>query len=165
MYCCLPIEKFIGEALNLDLEEFIAELYTLMIPLSQTVNIEDKITNQARLPNSHLLLRCVDLATKSTFGTDVNRILTFCKRLLLCALHWPPDTALRAVRFVRSKRQIDCMLTTDDRNVNGQWNGLVDNWSVANVRSTVFYEIFLLQRHFDDAIRVDTKQLLRRGDV
>lgn len=120
-----------GEALNIDLSDFIAHLYALILPLALSPTIEERPAVAETLaaaaagaakgkgpgngkgkskPPSHLgteadlLFRAVDLALLRPRASTVpaERSAAFTKRLLSASLHWPPTSILRALGVCRT---------------------------------------------------------------
>ncbi|KAL1412366.1 hypothetical protein Q8F55_000110 [Vanrija albida] len=120
-----------GEALNIDLSDFVNELFVLLRPLSLDTGIEDppemtQATAQAAavqrnagvkrasadrppahtLSTSALLFRCLEsVFFPRWFGANASapplRAAAFAKRMCECALYFPPATAREALHFVR----------------------------------------------------------------
>ncbi|KAF9052602.1 nucleolar complex-associated protein-domain-containing protein [Panaeolus papilionaceus] len=120
-----------GEALNLDLSDFVAKLYTSLLALSLSpeidkqldANLSKSVSNPVQSFATHqqpplidLLFRALNLAfapqkSSSSLASTASlaalhqspqRVAAFSKRLLTCALHWPSGPALRALDFVRA---------------------------------------------------------------
>jgi nucleolar complex protein 3 len=118
-----------GEALNIDLAEFISRLYALILPLSLSPTIETRpehsggtsassekrsrsidgdggnatgISNWHTATEADLLFRALNFAfLASRTPNPPVRTLAFTKRLLSSSLHWPGSSALRAIEFAR----------------------------------------------------------------
>lgn len=118
-----------GESLNIDLADFVTELFGLLRPLAVDTSIEDPpdlteataaaAARQRRAgasratadrPPAHtlstagLLFRCLDaIFFPRYFGRQMPPLRTaaFAKRMCECALTFPPATARDAVNFVR----------------------------------------------------------------
>ncbi|KAH6918617.1 nucleolar complex-associated protein 3 [Coprinopsis sp. MPI-PUGE-AT-0042] len=162
-----------GEALNIDLSDFITELYKMLLPLSFLANI-DAPHPEMRVPSSkassskHTSPSCTDLpppsiadllfSTLSTIfshrsagtnglGSPPWRAAAFAKRLLMASLHWPPPVALRTVTFVRGlvakNPKLEGMLTTEDRTHSGVYRPDVDDPQVCQALESSFYELHL----------------------
>ncbi|KAH8099477.1 nucleolar complex-associated protein 3 [Cristinia sonorae] len=173
-----------GEALEIDLSEFINRLYALIPTLSLTPTVEDHPTSHATTspppptksssspPStpSDLLFRALDLAfSPRTSGASGSpppwRSAAFAKRLLTASLHWPPATALLALTFVTNlverDPKLEALLSTEDRSVNGVYRGDLDDPQVCNPFGTSFWEVHLLARnHLDEGVRKAARKLL-----
>jgi nucleolar complex protein 3 len=118
-----------GEAINIDLNDFISALFALLRPLSLDTGLEDPpLVTTATIPTSQLarplqvgrappkqpvaalstadmLFRCLHAVFFSRHISAANappwRAAAFSKRLSECALFLPPLTAKRALTFVR----------------------------------------------------------------
>ncbi|KAK0565436.1 hypothetical protein OC844_001241 [Tilletia horrida] len=138
-----------GESLKLDLSDFIAHLFSLMLSLAMEPGIEDApavlltegdrgdareavraVRRDARAAKSmaasslaDLLFRTLELALLKprTATLPPERLGSFVKRLLSCALHWPPATAVRALGIVRTlvgrDGRLEALFETEDRAV------------------------------------------------
>jgi nucleolar complex protein 3 len=118
----------LGEALNLDLNDFVVHLYNLLIPLSLDTSIEQpprnrqgktmqplvaavnadgrpKKTSVQLATTADLLFRCLHLIFFSRHSHTSNsppwRAAAFAKRLLECSMHLPTATALKSIDFVK----------------------------------------------------------------
>lgn len=121
-----------GEAINIDLSDFINVLYALLRPLSLDTGIQDpppqsrfvtaptkadknairplhlgrpppKQPNLASLPTSVLLMRCLHTTFFSRHTASPPwRSAAFIKRLTECALLFPPQLAKSVLEFVRT---------------------------------------------------------------
>ncbi|GHJ84066.1 hypothetical protein NliqN6_0468 [Naganishia liquefaciens] len=118
-----------GEALNLDLNDFVVHLYNLLIPLSLDTSIEQpprnrqgkmiqpsvapavnaasrpKKTSVQLATTADLMFRCLHLIFFSRHSHTSNsppwRAAAFAKRLLECSMHLPTATALKSIDFVK----------------------------------------------------------------
>ncbi|TCD69731.1 hypothetical protein EIP91_006498 [Steccherinum ochraceum] len=172
-----------GEALEIDLTDFINRLYALIPVLSQTPALEDAppraFKADATLPVSSvhkttttatLLFRALDLAfsprTPGVAGAPPPwRSAAFAKRLLTASLHWPSVTVLRALAFVKGlverDSKLEALLSTDDRTGNGAYRADLDDPQLCNPFATSFWEVHLLSRtHLDADVREAARALL-----
>ncbi|KAK0545722.1 hypothetical protein OC846_003008 [Tilletia horrida] len=138
-----------GQSLNLDLSDFIAHLYSVMISLALEPTVEDAPVvlltegdrsdakeavraqrRDARAAKSmaasslaDLLFRTLELALlkPKTSTLPPERLGSFVKRLLSCALHWPANTAVRALGIVKTlvgrDGRLEALFETEDRAV------------------------------------------------
>lgn len=99
-----------GEALNLDLTDFVNSLYALLVPLALSPSIERNPGRSAQgadgegVParksptEADLLFRALQNAFFTTRASIApTRSLAFAKRILTATLHWPPSTVLRGL--------------------------------------------------------------------
>ena len=104
-----------GEALNIDLSDFIAQLYTIVLSSSLAPDMDSTpapaFKSDAPSPSSSyqsqstadLLFRALRLAFHphpSAGAAPPWRAAAFAKRLLTAALHWPAPRVLAALAFV-----------------------------------------------------------------
>ena len=177
-----------GEALNLDLVDFINELYVVLLTLAASPSIEERADVDDGKParpsdaNRTALASEADLAFRALASIFVSsrasanpptRTLAFAKRLLTCALAWPADSAVRALELVRTmavrEPALEFMLTTgDDDDGGGQagaggdgvYNPLADDPALSNPQSTVWWELATLRSaHYDERVRAEAAKL------
>ncbi|KAA1469484.1 nucleolar complex-associated protein 3 [Dentipellis sp. KUC8613] len=154
-----------GEALNIDLGDFLMHLYAIILPLSLSPSIEAPpraASARTRAPSaSELLFRALALAFSphATAGAAPPwRAAAFAKRLLTAALHWPPATAVRALECVEGlvarDTKLEALLSSEDRTVDGVYRPDLDDPQLANPFATSLYELQLLrERHLDGRVR------------
>jgi len=166
----------LGEALTLDLGEFIVQLYALLHPLCLDTNIEHvpvtKGIPMARKPTAapidpkkkkgptdrsstaDLLFRCLHLVFFSRHAHTANsppwRAAAFAKRLLECSLHFPAATSKKAIEFVKmlvgKEAKLEALLATEDRTADGIYRSDLDDPQLANPFAGSFWELGLLER-------------------
>ncbi|OCH95527.1 nucleolar complex-associated protein 3 [Obba rivulosa] len=150
-----------GEALDIDLTDFINWLYTILPSLALMPDLETAPTSafksdvRVSKPQStaDMLFRALDLVfipRTSASAPPPWRSAAFAKRLLACALHWSPATAARAMDFVGALVERDsklgALLSTEDRSVNGVYRPDLDDPQLSNPFGTSFWELLLLSR-------------------
>ncbi|KAJ7709940.1 nucleolar complex-associated protein-domain-containing protein [Mycena rosella] len=148
-----------GEALNIDLSDFIARLYALILPLS----LADPGTGPA-----DMLFRALDIVfSPRTFGAAAPpwRAAAFAKRLLTAALHWPPAAALRALDFVggllAKDTKLAALLSTEERALDGAYRADVDDPQLCNPFGTCFWELVALGgQHWDARVRAEAQKVM-----
>jgi nucleolar complex protein 3 len=172
--------------LNIDLAEFIARLYALMLPLSLSPTIQVPVqfgvsldgdgagqqesnaksyASASLATEADLLFRALNFVfLTSRTPNPPTRTLAFSKRLLSSSLHWPGATALRALNFLRKlivkEPKLEGMLTTEDRQADGVYRPEVDDPSLVNPEATVWYELTTLVRsHYDPRVREEASKL------
>ncbi|KAG8688780.1 hypothetical protein FRC08_011261 [Ceratobasidium sp. 394] len=155
-----------GEALNIDLNDFVQHLYSLILPLSLSPNIESSLPSDKKQSSVHLasssdlLFRALTkvFAPRTTSSAHPPwRVAAFAKRLLTAATHFPPNSAVRALEFVlalvQKHPQLDALLETDDCVANGVYRPDVEDPQLANAFASGVWEVKLLGRHWDAEVR------------
>ncbi|KAJ7219237.1 nucleolar complex-associated protein-domain-containing protein [Mycena pura] len=147
-----------GEALNIDLSDFISHLYALILPLSLT---------DPDIGLADMLFRALDLvfSRRSTGGTPAWRAAAFAKRLLTAALHWPATVTLRVLEFVGGLMAHDAtlvaLLSTEERALDGTYRADVDNPQLCNAFGTCFWELVALSgQHWDPCVRAAAEKVI-----
>lgn len=166
--CCLndespclviTIKKNPGEALNIDLSDFINRLYAVILPLSLM-----------QPPPTDMLFRALDIvfSPRTTSGSvgPPWRSAAFAKRLLTASLHWPPEAALQAIEFVgglvAKDAKLEVLLSTEDRMYDGVYRADIDDPQVCNPFGTSFWELHMLYgRHWHSGVRTEAGKLIR----
>ncbi|KAJ6630767.1 nucleolar complex-associated protein-domain-containing protein [Mycena sp. CBHHK59/15] len=135
-------ELLSGEALNIDLSDFVAQLYAIILPLSLAPSIEDADAGAG----GRRLRTCSSARSTSS--------------LLTAALHWAPRPALRALAFVRGLLAADAtgrlgaLLSTEDRARDGAYRADVGDPALSNALGAAFWELgALTARHWDPRVR------------
>ncbi|QRW00048.1 nucleolar complex-associated protein [Ceratobasidium sp. AG-Ba] len=157
-----------GEALNIDLNDFVQHLYNLIIPLSLSPNVEVSPSSDAKSNSVHLssssdlLFRALSkVFAPRTAATahPIWRVAAFAKRLLTASLQFPPLLAVKALEFVvsliKKHPQLDAMLETDERVGNGVYRPDVDDPQLANALGVGggVWEVRVLRNHWDARVR------------
>ncbi|KAJ7109342.1 nucleolar complex-associated protein-domain-containing protein [Mycena epipterygia] len=148
-----------GEALNIDLSDFISRLYALILPLS----LADPGTGPA-----DMLFRALNIVfSPRTFGAAAPpwRAAAFAKRLLTAALHWPPAAALRALDFVggllAKDAKLAALLSTEERALDGAYRADIDDPQLCNPFGTCFWELLALGgQHWDPRVRAEAGKVM-----
>ncbi|KAF4579051.1 hypothetical protein EYR36_000860 [Pleurotus pulmonarius] len=175
-----------GEALNLDLSDFVSCLYAQILPMSLIPEIESSTRTPAK-PNPHhqrtpsnklsteaslsdLLFHALSIVffngkTASGSPPPPWRSAAFAKRLLSAALHWPSHSALRALEFTQrllaKDPKLEALLSTEDRAFDGVYRSDVDDPQLCNPFGTAFWELNLLATfHGDAKVREEAKKLM-----
>ncbi|KAF8894583.1 nucleolar complex-associated protein 3 [Infundibulicybe gibba] len=158
-----------GEALNVDLNDFIVCLYTVILPLSLTPDIESLAPQGSKNQSiTVMLFRALDIifSPRSSGATAPPwRSAAFAKRLLTASLHWPPATALRVLDFVggliAKDPKLEALLSTDDRTANGVYRPHIDDPQLSQPFGTSLWELHALARsHWDVAVREQARKLI-----
>ncbi|KAJ7046747.1 nucleolar complex-associated protein-domain-containing protein [Mycena alexandri] len=148
-----------GEALNIDLSDFISRLYALILPLSLA---------DPKSGPTDMLFRALDIVfSPRTFGAAAPpwRAAAFAKRLLTAALHWPPAAALRALDFVggllAKDSKLAALLSTEERALDGAYRADVDDPQLCNPFGTCFWELVALGgQHWDPRVRAEAEKVM-----
>ena len=169
---------FAGEALDIDLSDFINRLYAMLPSLAIMADIETtpptsfKSSSAAASPRpqtvSDMLFRALHLVFTRRTATGASphwRSAAFAKRLLTASLQWPPSTATRAIAFVgdlvERDPKLEALLSTDDRSVNGVYRPDLDDPQLCNPFGTNFWELHVLaQRHWDKQVAQAARKLM-----
>jgi nucleolar complex protein 3 len=170
----------VGEALVIDLGDFVNFLYVIILELSVLQGIEDvaPTSRVSKVPSgpgrrganatvTDLLFRALSLVfmTRSSAGNSPPwRSAAFAKRLLTAALYWPPATVLRVLDFVHTllvkEPALDSLLSTDDRVTDGIYRPELDDPQLCNVFATSFWELRHLEKtHWDSRVRGEAGKL------
>jgi len=165
----------IGEALDIDLSNFITRLYSIILPLSLMHDIErhppssfkSDVRNNQPQSVADMLFRALNIVFSPSSTRNASplwRSAAFAKRLLIASLNWPPATALRALDFVgrliAKDPKLEALLSTEDRIVDGVYRPDIDDPQLCNPFGTSFWELHILRRsHFDARVREAAKDL------
>ncbi|KAI0670464.1 nucleolar complex-associated protein 3 [Trametes maxima] len=156
-----------GEALDIDLGDFVNRLYAILPQLALMPDIEapppDHTSNRTAQHNSSssrggpppstadVLFRALHLAftpRSSAAAAPPWRSAAFAKRLLGAALQWPPTTAVRAIELVAElverDPKLEALLSTEDRAGNGVYRADLDDPQLSNPFGTSFFELHAL---------------------
>lgn len=168
--------------MNIDLSDLVARLYSLIPPLTVDVTIEEKPSSfypstlqktlKALSATSYSNQTSADVFFRILAGTFLKtrmpnpqaRVLAFAKRLLIATLHWPKNTALRCLGFLRAllakESCLETMLRSEDRRRDGVYRYDIEQEGLANTQATVWWELALLeQRHYDEEVRAEANKL------
>ncbi|KAI0831218.1 nucleolar complex-associated protein-domain-containing protein [Trametes gibbosa] len=167
-----------GEALDIDLSDFINRLYAILPQLALMPDIEAPPPRAANTlvrgtvsPEStaDVLFRALRLAftprSSAAAAAPPWRSAAFAKRLLGAALQWPPGPAVRAVELVAELVERDpklgALLATEDRAGDGVYRADVDDPQLSNPFGTSFFELHALAaRHWAETVRAVAGKLL-----
>lgn len=172
-------KSFAGEALNIDLTDFVNQLYAMIMPLCTMSDIESPVAGTTSSRNvksqgrdntpADMLFRALSLAF-SNRGPAAGksppwRFAAFAKRLATASLHFPPATAKRALQFILTlmarEPKLDVLLSTEDVIADGIYRPDVDDPQVANPFASNLWELQLLSsRHAEAEIRRLATELL-----
>lgn len=166
-----------GEALNIDLSDFVNHLYAIMLPVSLLPQINDppptKFISNLRIskPESiaDMLFRALNIvfSPRTSGGTVIPwRSAAFSKRLLIASINWPPNLTLRALEFIEAlvakDPKLEALLSTEDRSADGVYLPQIDDPQLSRPFGTSFFELLLLQQHhYDSGVREAAQRLSR----
>ena len=166
-----------GEALNVDLSDFVNHLYAIIPVIGILREAEDtgadvfakvrhagavKLADNGASWSSHarMLFHALHLIFSHNIGgaPPAWRAAAFAKRLLTAALHWDPATAIQAVEFVaglvRKNPKLEALLTTEDRSFDGTYQPEVDDPQLCHPFGTSFFVLLFLEKnHIDTGVR------------
>lgn len=173
LIACRESYTFPGEALNIDLTDFVSHLYTIIQPLSLASDIDRPIPEQGGGSSSlaDKLFRALDIVfSPRSFGAAAPswRSAAFAKRLLGASLHWPPPLALRSLDFVNGlilkDEQLENLLFTEERSLDGVYRPDIDDPQLSNPFGTSFWELYTLrENHYDDGVREEARKIIVRA--
>ncbi|CAE6515861.1 unnamed protein product [Rhizoctonia solani] len=154
-----------GEALNIDLNDFVQRLYSLIIPLSLSHDIESSSQTSTGksihlTSSADLLFRALNKVFAPRTASTAHppwRIAAFAKRLLTASTHFAPASSVRALEFVHAlivkHSELDALLGSEDRAANGVYRPDVDDPQLANAFASSAWEVQLLTSHWDEGVR------------
>ncbi|RDB21336.1 Nucleolar complex protein 3 [Hypsizygus marmoreus] len=165
-----------GEALNIDLSDFVSRLYAIILPLSLMTDIDvappSPFSSEIRPVKTHsvadMLFRALNIVfSPRSFGAAAPpaRSAAFAKRLLGASLHWPPATTLRTLDFVAGLTakdpKLEALLSTEDRSYDGVYRPDLDDPQLSNPFGTCFWELHILHRNYwDPKVRQEAGKIL-----
>ncbi|KAG5654528.1 hypothetical protein H0H81_001169 [Sphagnurus paluster] len=165
-----------GEALNIDLSDFISCLYSIILPLGLMADIDvaplSSFTPEVRPVKTQsvvdMLFRALNIVfSPRSFGAAAppGRSAAFAKRLLSATLHWPPATTLRTLDFVggliAKDPKLEALLSTEDRTFDGVYRPDRNDPQLSHPFGTSFWELHLLhQTHWDEKVRQEARKIL-----
>ncbi|KAH8117472.1 nucleolar complex-associated protein 3 [Phellopilus nigrolimitatus] len=168
-----------GEALNIDLTDFVNRLYAMIIPLSTMPGIEAPIagTKASRISKidskndtpANMLFRALNLVfsarTPSFAKSPPWRTAAFAKRLITASLQLPASTTTRLLTFTQSlfakEPKLEALLSAEDRMADGIYRPDVDDPQLCNPFATNLWELQLLsEKHVDQDVRRAANELL-----
>ena len=164
-----------GEALNVDLTDFVNHFYALIPFIGISNEAGDtggnalakvkhsgtgKLTDNASdCSQARMVFQVLHLIFSRNIGggPPAWRAAAFAKRLLTAALHWDSATATRVVHFVarlvRESPKLEALLTTEDRSFDGMYQPEMDDPQLCHPFGTSFFELMLLKNHIDPGVR------------
>lgn len=180
-----------GEALNIDLVDFVNFLYGIILELALTTSIEDSEKIEARQGGhpsiasdkgstlkrhigessmADLLFRALSLVfvTRSSAQESPSwRSAAFAKRLLTAALSWPPRTACRAINFTRALLSrdptLEALLSAEEKVASGIYRPDISDPQLSGaLHAANFWELRALAKgHWDAGVREEARRLIQ----
>lgn len=179
-----------GEALNIDLVDFVNFLYGIILELALVTSIEGAevraqkngystgessakslaLERTGESSIADLLFRALSLVfiTRSSAQNNPSwRSAAFAKRLLTAALSWPPHTARRTVNFVRTllarDPTLEALLSSEEKVTSGIYRPEVSDPQLSGaLHATTFWELRALSNdHWDAGVRGEAKTLMQ----
>ncbi|KAF8636707.1 hypothetical protein AX17_003510 [Amanita inopinata Kibby_2008] len=162
-----------GEALNIDLNDFVTQLYALVLPLSLIPDIDSPSPGMNGSHRRHkspttadLLFRALHVVfSPRSSGTAAPswRSAAFGKRLLTACLNWPPTVTVRVLDFVggliSKDSKVEALLSTEDRVYAGIYRPEVDDPQLCHPFGTCFWELLALRNHSDTRVQEKAHEL------
>ncbi|KAJ3744638.1 nucleolar complex-associated protein-domain-containing protein [Lentinula detonsa] len=164
-----------GEALNMDLSDFISYLYASILPLALTpaLDVSTGYTTSSRKEYTtsslaDMLFRALNIVfSPQTFGNTAPswRSAAFAKRLLSSCMHWPTAVVVRTLQFVQGlvvkDPRLQALLSTEERSFDGVYRPDLDDPQLSNAFGSCLWEVYALRDgHFDPQVRMEAEKLL-----
>ncbi|KAI3610426.1 nuclear export protein noc3 [Moniliophthora roreri] len=174
-----------GEALNIDLSDFIFHLYGIILPLSVISDIDSVPSGSSALPSrtdspADALFKALYMtflphpSSKSSVAKThpTWRTAAFIKRLLIASLHWPSSVIIRVLDFAHSllarDTKLSVLLDSDDeegRTYTGAYRPDLADPQLANAltgQGGGWYEVYALRnKHWDASVRAEAEKLIQ----
>lgn len=169
-----------GEALNVDLTEFINDLYAILIPLGTQLSVEDKPqrhgAEEGRKGRTNLTMSNIDLLFKTLHLAFLLprstipplRALAFTKRLMTISLSLAASAVVRVLEFlvklVHRQPAVKALLlpsSEEDRLAGALYRPELDDVGLSNAQGAVGWEVYLLEQHWDGRVKDAIEHLLR----
>ncbi|KAF9069671.1 nucleolar complex-associated protein-domain-containing protein [Rhodocollybia butyracea] len=163
-----------GEALNMDLSDFISHLYAIILPLALMPALDvspefsSRTTDTTSSSLAHLLFRALHIVfSPRTLGSTAPswRSAAFAKRLLSSCMHWPAPIVVQTLQFVQGLMikdpRLQALLSTEDRSFDGVYRPDLDDPQLSNPFGTCLWEVYTLRNgHLDAQVRKEAEKLL-----
>ncbi|KAJ3733037.1 nucleolar complex-associated protein-domain-containing protein [Lentinula guzmanii] len=164
-----------GEALNMDLSDFISYLYASILPLALTPALDvskgyttSSIKEYTTSSLADMLFRALNIVfSPQTFGNTAPswRSAAFAKRLLSSCMHWPTAVVVRTLQFVQGlvvkDPRLQALLSTEERSFDGVYRPDLDDPQLSNAFGSCLWEVYALRDgHFDPQVRMEAEKLL-----
>ncbi|KAI9501551.1 hypothetical protein GGI25_005525 [Coemansia spiralis] len=113
---------------------------------------------------SDILFECLEMMFLGrTKVSSVTRVAAFCKRIVECALYWPPKTAKKAVEFIHrlliKYPTLDRLFSSEEQAGSGLYLKDLDDPDMCNPFATCLYELHWLQIHHHASVQTATARL------
>ncbi|KIK59884.1 hypothetical protein GYMLUDRAFT_97587 [Collybiopsis luxurians FD-317 M1] len=166
-----------GEALNMDLSDFITDLYAIITPLALMPALDappespvtgEKVHHQSSTSLADMLFRALHIVfSPRAFGSTAPawHSAAFAKRLLSSCMHWPAPVAVRTLLFVQGLMvkdpRLQALLSTQDRSFDGVYRPDLDDPQLSNPFGTCLWEVYALRdSHLDLQVRKEAEKFL-----
>lgn len=162
-----------GEALNIDLDDFVVHLYALIPRLVVVSNIDVPLASFVgcsirEQSLADLLFRALNIVfSPRIFGAAAPtwRSAAFTKRLLSSSLHWPSATVLRVLDFVgklvNKDSKLKTLLSTEDRIFDGIYRADIEDPQICNPMAACLWEVYALaNNHWDSQVKNGAENLI-----
>ena len=152
---------------NVDLEFFVRNVYTLLLPLAMDPHIQKEhstrqkksILQEVNVSSQlELLIRAIDSILFKEHSVPPTRRSAFSKRLAIVGLNVPEKSAAVALRLLErvtarfSSRMIN-LYDTEGRVMNGEYRLAHDHPDQSMALSTTLWEVALLRQHYSPKVR------------
>ncbi|KAJ4487994.1 nucleolar complex-associated protein-domain-containing protein [Lentinula aciculospora] len=163
-----------GEALNMDLSDFISHLYAIILPLAlaPALDVPPESATSSRKESTtslaDMLFRALNIVfSPRTLGSAAPswRSAAFAKRLLSSCMHWPASVIVLTLQFVQGlivkDPKLQALLSTEDRSFDGVYRPDLDDPQLSNPFGTCLWEVYALRdRHLDSKVKIEAEKLL-----
>ncbi|KAJ3779350.1 nucleolar complex-associated protein-domain-containing protein [Lentinula raphanica] len=163
-----------GEALVMDLSDFISHLYAIILPLSLIPVLDFSTEHAAPSGKKHttsladMLFRALNIVFSPQTRDNTApswRSAAFAKRLLSACMHWPTPVVIRALQFVHGlivkDPRLQTLLSTEDRSFDGIYRPDLDDPQLSNAFGTCLWEVYALgESHLDPEVRLEARKLI-----
>ncbi len=167
----------LGEALNMDLSDFISHLYAIILPLSlmpaldvspEAPDTTKKVSHHQSSSLADMLFRALHIVfSPRTLGSAAPswRSAAFAKRLLTSCVHWPAPVVLQTLSFVQGlivqDPKLEALLSTEDRSFDGIYRPDLDDPQLSNPFGSCLWEVYALRDgHLDPKVRKEAEQII-----
>ena len=157
---------------NVDLEFFVRNVYTLLLPLAMDPHIQKEHSTRQKTANAsksklqevnvstqlELLIRAIDSILFKEHSVPPTRRSAFSKRLAIVGLNAPEKSAAVALRLLeritaRFSARMTNLYDTEGRVMNGEYRLAHDHPDQSMALSTTLWEVALLKRHYSPNVR------------
>lgn len=171
-----------GEGMNIDLTFFTTHLYSTLLPLSLSPDLELS-TKSLRLPDPNdptpppkrinvsteieMLIRALNTIFFQQNANKSNtpiRIAAFTKRLMIISLNMPEKSALAILGMLnkmarKHQQRLRGLFSTEDRVGDGTYKMDIDEPEISNPYAATVWETVLLRKHYSPKVAEAAKEL------